>query len=80
MHAEDAMDSVSPSSGLLVAKAMAAQDAIADRFARETSSGGEGKAVLNATFQMLGAAQDNLDAIKEASLPEGTGGRVDVKA
>ena len=72
------MDVVSEASGLLVAKALYAKEALAMQFAKANAEA-EG-AVLNAIFQMLSAAQTNLAATRDPALPSGAGTNLDIRA
>ncbi len=74
------MDRVSSASGLLITKAMAANDVIAERFARESAAAGQPDAVLNGAFQVLDVAQEAIDAFMEPALKPGVGERLDVRA
>lgn len=77
------MDAISQRTGLAYAKALASQDAIFAAFAKADHKPKEQKdeiVILNAQFQLLAAAQKNIDEANKAALAEGVGGGVDAKA
>ena len=77
------MDAVSRPASPAFAKALASQDAILAAFAREADkkkNSPDEKVIFNAAFQMLIAAQKNIDQTRDAALPEGLGQQIDTTA
>ncbi|WP_342362550.1 hypothetical protein [Terrarubrum flagellatum] len=74
------MDAVSQSSGLMVPKAQAAQDAILAAFSSDTNKIDPESIILNAPMQMMAAAHDNNVVLTQAALSSGIGQNVDTRA
>lgn len=77
------MDAISQRPGSTYEKAVAAQDAILAAFAKADNKPREHSdeiVILNAQFQLLAAAQKNIDEAQDAALGDGVGGAIDAKA